>query len=116
MDKDKQKLLDIYKGLDDTSRRSLLDFAAFLSHQEQAPQPELAPVEPQHIEPKENESVIQAVKRLSASYPMLDKAKLLNDTSALMMAHTVQGREREEVIVELEEVFRQHYQNYLEDR
>ena len=41
---------------------------------------------------------------------MLDKATLLNDTSRLMTEHILQGRDKIEVIDELETLFLQHYQ------
>jgi hypothetical protein len=49
------------------------------------------------------------MKRLSATYHMLDKSKLLNETSALMAQHVMQGRPAHEVIDELEVVFELHY-------
>jgi hypothetical protein len=45
---------------------------------------------------------------------MLDKAKLLNETSALMAQHVMQGRPAEEVIDELEIVFEMHYRRYAD--
>jgi len=52
------------------------------------------------------ESVVKAVKRLRATYPMLDVRKLLNETSSLMTQHVMQGRDKIEVIEELEILFR----------
>ncbi len=56
-----------------------------------------------------DETVVKAVKRLRATYPMLDARKLLNQTSELMTQHVIQGREKTEVIEELEVLFRSHY-------
>jgi len=39
---------------------------------------------------------------------------LLNETSSLMTQHIVQGRDAVEVIDDLETLFDQHYQNYLQ--
>jgi hypothetical protein len=113
---DSQRLAAIFKQLDSDAKQSLLDYAEFLqsklssndAQQEQPQVPKLIPSPP-------DESVIQAVKRLSASYPMLDKGKLLNDTSVLVTEHTLQGRERTEVIADLEVVFQRHYQQYVEE-
>jgi hypothetical protein len=44
---------------------------------------------------------------------MLDKAKMLNETSALMAQHIMQGRDAEEVIDELEQVFATHYERLV---
>ena len=41
---------------------------------------------------------------------MLDKAKLLNDTSGLVTQHIMQRRPHIEVIDELEAIFIRHYQ------
>ncbi len=60
------------------------------------------------------ETVVKAVKRLRATYPMLDARKLLNQTSELMTQHIVQGREAIEVIEELEILFRTHYEKLTE--
>ena len=62
------------------------------------------------------ESVIAAIKRLSATYPMLDKGKVFNDTSSLMSQHIIQGREAVEVIDELEALFQQEYNDFVKDR
>lgn len=59
------------------------------------------------------ESVVKAVKRLRATYPMLDARKLLNDTSALMTQHVMQGRDKIEVIEELEVLFRTNYEKLV---
>ena len=110
-----KQLVNLYEKLSAGARQSLLDYAEFLlAKQQQSPEATKL-LEPEPIEPREGESVIQAIKRLSASYHMLDKGKLLNDTSMLMSEHTLQGREREEVIAELEVVFKQHYQRYLDE-
>jgi hypothetical protein len=53
---------------------------------------------------------MQALKRLSATYPMLDRKKLLDATSTLVMQHLVVGRGKVEVIDELEIVFRREYE------
>lgn len=44
---------------------------------------------------------------------MLDRSKLLNETSALMAQHVMQGRSAVEVIDELEVVFQTHYEKVL---
>jgi 2-polyprenyl-6-hydroxyphenyl methylase / 3-demethylubiquinone-9 3-methyltransferase len=60
------------------------------------------------------ESVVKAIKRLMATYPMLARDKLLNDTSALMTQHVVHKRPAVEIIDELEAssgvITRQHLQ------
>jgi hypothetical protein len=113
--RESKQLLGLYEQLSGESRQSLVDFAEFLLSRQQPSLENTGPIEPEYIPPRQGETVIQAIKRLSASYHMLDKGKLLNDTSALMTEHTLQGRDRDEVIEELEVVFKQHYQRYLEE-
>lgn len=102
-----KRLLKLFRELSEEQQRTLLSFAEFLASQgEQAPR-EIP--EPEAIPRPEGESVVKAMKRLSATYHMLDKSKLLNETSALMAQHVMQGRPAEEVIDELEVVFEMHY-------
>lgn len=67
-------------------------------------------LEPVDIPRPQDETVVRAIKRLRASYPMLDAAKLLPETSELMTQHAMGGRDRVAVIDELELVFRRHYE------
>ncbi|CUQ67010.1 conserved protein of unknown function [Candidatus Nitrospira inopinata] len=53
--------------------------------------------------------MVKGVKRLAQTYPLLDKSKMLNDISAPVMQHVIQGRDAMEVIDELEIVFQRHY-------
>lgn len=109
---DRQRLLDLYGRLDPAGRETLLSFAEFLI--ERAVPGEVAtaaerPV-PVEIPRPSQESVIAAIRRLSASFHMLDKSLLLHETSELVTAHIMQGRPAAEVIDELEVVFRRHYE------
>jgi len=102
-----KKLLNAYRQLTDTDKQTLEKFADFLANNSEA---ELQPLaEPVLQEAKSGETVVGALKRLSASYPMLDKSIMLNKTSALMAQHVLQGRAKEEVIPELEVVFVEQY-------
>lgn len=104
---EKKRLSHIFQQLPKTHQQTLLSFAEFLHARLPKPSPE---PEPELLPRPPNESVILAIKRLSKSYPMLDKATLLNDTSRLMTEHILQGRDKIEVIDELETLFLQHYQ------
>ncbi|KRT53656.1 hypothetical protein [endosymbiont of Ridgeia piscesae] len=109
-------LLKLFNELDEAGRRSLLDYAEFLqtrTSQETMAEPEPEPLlEPKLIPRPENESVVKAIKRLSASFSMLPREALFNETSSLMMAHVMQGRSAPDVIDELEALFEAHYQKY----
>ncbi|MBD3671708.1 MAG: Crp/Fnr family transcriptional regulator [Gammaproteobacteria bacterium] len=107
-------LLTLIERLSQENQKSLQDYAEFLLSKQVDTEVEPTLQEPEPIAAAEDETVIQAIKRLSRSYYMLDKDKLLNETSVLVTEHTLQGRPREEVVADLEELFRQHYQRYQE--
>lgn len=110
-----ENLLKLFRALPVGDQASLLAFAEFLHGRAGGVAPvrierEPAPIpEPVEIPRPEAESVVKAVKRLAQTYPMLDKSKMLNDTSTLVMQHVIQGRDAAEVIDELEIVFQRHY-------
>jgi len=110
--RDKGRRLEAAFGrLPSAQQEMVLEFAEYLleRHGEDAP-----PQEPQWIERPEDESVIGAIKRLRLTYPMLDPSVLLPQTSELMSQHLTGGREAEEIIDELERMFRSHF-NQLQE-
>ncbi|OOC10373.1 hypothetical protein [Thioalkalivibrio halophilus] len=117
-----EAIAEVAARLSEADRTSLLKFARFLESQGDGageesgdiaagsePEPAGVP-EPEPIPRPEGESVIKAMRRLTATYYMLDRGKLLNEASSLMAQHVMQGREASEVIDELETVFWSHYQ------
>ncbi len=107
----KQQLLTAYKQLSQQQQTTLVAFAEFLVYQHQQQRPsKVAIPEPKVIEKPANESVIKAIKRLSASYFMVDTDSLMNPVSDLMLQHTLKGRDKVEVITELEQLFEASYQ------
>ena len=110
MTKRQDQLLDCFNQLAPALQQSLLDYAAFLAAQAPASSTTASVPEPEVIPRPAEESVVAAIKRLSASYFMLDKPELLNETSLLMSQHVLQGREARAVIDELEALFDRHYQ------
>jgi len=113
LNKSEKQLLNLYRDLPKAARNNLLDFAAFLAER-YPPQTQVAK-EPLEIPRPTEESVIAAVKRLSATYPMLNKDTMLHDTSALVTQHLIQGRDAMVVIDELENIFRQGYESMQND-
>lgn len=120
---DHQRLLSLFEMLSAADQGSLLSFAEFLAQRDSADVPVAAtpaqsepePVpEPESLSRPENERVVAAVKRLSKSYFMLDKRKMLGVTSDLMTQHILQGREAAEVIDEMEALFQEQYRKLLE--
>ena len=121
-----KKLIHYFSLLSEGHKELVLEFMEFLgSRYPNASHPE-APVEaksepgnipePILIPRPESESVIAAIKRLSQSYPMLNKEKLFDKTSSLMTAHIMQGRDVVEVIDEIELVFKDQHEGYLKDK
>lgn len=105
-------LLKYFRALDPVQQQSALDYLSFLASRPS----QLAAVDlpqPVDIERPAEESVVKAIKRLRATYPMLEPNKLLNDTSNQMTRHMIHSVPAVEVVDELERVFRQHYETYI---
>lgn len=113
MKKSKKKLLEYYQVLPDDAAKQLLDFAEFLASRYQTVINEISL--PENIERPEKESVVAAVRRLSATYPMVNKDTLLDKTASLVTQHMIQGRDAVTVIDELESIFRENYLALVED-
>lgn len=115
---DREKLLACYNALSSEDRNALLKFAQFLRQQAEdgAVGDGEGPVtlEPTPMPKPENETVVGAIKRLSASYHMLDKSDLLTETSSLMTSHIMHGRDAKEVIEELEALFIRYHAAFVE--
>ena len=108
-----KELLNNYRQLNPAQQQTAREFLAFLSAR---PQEFIAKDAPQPVEiPRpEEEGVVKAIKRLRATYPMLEPNKLLHDTSNQMSRHMIHSVPAVEVIDELERVFRQHYEAHIE--
>jgi hypothetical protein len=107
--KTEQRLREILGELPEAQARALLEYAEFLAARYSGPKEVTAPLD---IPRPQKESVVKAIKRLGATYPMVDRAKMLNETSVLMTQHVISGREAAEVIDELEILFRRHYEKF----
>ncbi|MCB1760504.1 MAG: hypothetical protein KDI68_12085 [Gammaproteobacteria bacterium] len=118
MPADQRALLECYQRLDQKGRETLQAFAEFLAERnegsgQEPQQGDAAPRTPRSIPRPRKESVIGAIKRLSETYPMIDRADLLTETSSLMSAHIMHGRNAHEIIDDLEALFDNHYKKYL---
>jgi len=118
-----KRLTEIAQRLPAAQAAALLEFAEFLlwrhgndSAEESRSAPAVEIPAPLDIPRPAEESVVKAVKRLRATYPMLDARKLLNETSAILTQHVMQGRDKIEVIEELEILFRSHYERVAGDK
>lgn len=113
MTAEERKLLQHFRSLSLEQQHTLTDFAAFLAARAEAsPARQPAPAQPIPIARPQTESVVKAIKRLTATYPMLDRAKLLHETASYMQQHLLQGKPAVEVIDELEVVFQRHYERF----
>lgn len=113
MKKSTKKLLEFYRELPDEAAQQLLDFAEFLALRHKVEVKDISL--PKKIVRPDNESVVIAVKRLSATYPMLNKDKLLDETASLVSQNLLQGRDAVEVIDELEVIFFKQYEILVEE-
>ncbi|HEB85734.1 MAG TPA: Crp/Fnr family transcriptional regulator [Gammaproteobacteria bacterium] len=132
-----QRLREILCSLPEAEADSLLDYAEFLLMR--APQKQLLQtlssaaagasmaglssmpvplseaepainIEPANIPRPETETIIGAVKRLSETYHMLSKDKMLHETADLVGQSMMGTRDTVDVIDDLERVFRRYYE------
>ena len=107
-----KKALQLFRALDASQRQTAISFMAFLATQ-MSERKLQEPIKPELIPRPKEESVVKAIKRLRASYPMLDQNQLFHVTSEKMMGHLMHGKTAPDVIDELETLFLQKYQAYL---
>ena len=120
--KEKQ-LIRYYSSLNISDKETLLAFAEFLSSRDlnesfddkdnnnKNINNDVNHIIPLQIERPKNETVIKAIKRLTVTYPMVEKEKLLHSISDLITAHMMQGKKAEIVIDELEGLFFNEYES-----
>ena len=119
MDAAEQQLIRIFRRLDAADRATLYAFGEFLAQRGGAvvePPPAPAAAEPgvipdpEPIERPASETVVGALKRLSRTYPMLDKSQMLSATSDLIRPRASQDVSQAAGAIDaLEEIFREHY-------
>ena len=98
--------------LSDEHQQSVVDFANFLVDRYKLAAVTNSDLQPEEIERPSEETVVGAIKRLKQTYYMLDTDALLNQTSALMGQHLLQGRDATSVIDDLQALFRTQYEEY----
>ena len=108
MKRNEKDLLKCLRALPAEQQETLFAFAEFLvARTRETPQEYGAPAS---IPRPEEEKVVQAIKRLRLTYPMLDHGALLHEISEHMTQHLMLGKPAAEVIDALEQVFRQRYE------
>lgn len=93
-------------------RELLLEYAEFIGTRHVRPVTQT----PLDIPRPDQETVIAAIRRLSETYPMLDRTPLLSEASGLMAQHVMHAIPAAQVIDELERVFQTQYQAFLARR
>ena len=110
-----QQLVKFFRQLAAADQLTIMAFAEFLAARSSpgsvavSSEPLVIP-EPEAIERPPGESVVAALKRLSKTYPMLDKTEMLGATSDLVATNIMQRTDTTIVVDELEEIFRSHYE------
>ncbi|MGB8436821.1 MAG: hypothetical protein WCE38_21450 [Burkholderiales bacterium] len=94
------RLVAVLEQLDETGRRTLVEYAEFLvSRRKVQANPPIVAARPP------GETVLQAIKRLNRSYSGLRRAALMQPVGELLSQHMVDGRAAEEVIEDLEALY-----------
>ena len=109
-----QVLLKAFHQMTPTARRTLVEFADFLSQRHPVvttPDSEQPLQVPRPVE----ESVIAAIRRLARTYPMLDSANVFSAATTLMTRHVMGQQAAVEVIDELEVMFKARYDDLYRD-
>ena len=115
--KQEREIIKLYKSLSTTDQQAFIAFGEFLQSRKDSLEidgksnDDTIVNEPVEIPRPKEESVIKAIKRLSATYPMVDKENILHPISDLMTSHMISGRSAPEVIDDLQDVFYKEYQS-----
>ena len=113
MSRNKKSLIEIFETLDAERQASLFDFAEFLQSKGNLVSKEIG--EPVDIARPDKETVVGAIKRLKATYPMIESMKVFSSASELMTDHMVKGRDAVEVVDEMERIFEDFYAEMLRE-
>lgn len=112
-DDSEARLLAIFRALEADDRHALQAYAEFLAVRGGMRATDAAVTV--NAEPgPEGETVVMAIKRLTHTYPMIERRKLIGRTSELMAQHALQGRAAVEIIAELEVVFEEHFRKTVQ--
>ena len=107
---EEKRLRKLYRDMSSHDQATLMRFAEFLAGSPTIlAEPMTEFPTPESIPRPEQESVVKAIKRLTATYPMVPRERLLNETASLMTAHVIHGKSAAVVVDELEIMFEQHY-------
>ena len=92
---EQRRLLSVFDKLDPSARAMLLAFAEFLGQRQTTPDTipadDATPPQPKSIERPVKESVVKAIRRLSETYYMLERERLLEDSNFPAVAYLFTG-------------------------
>lgn len=117
-----QNLIKLFKQLNNINQASVLSFAEFLSANSgnqlsdnscDKREPEELK-KPLYILRPEDEKVLFAIKRLSATYSMIKTSAVFDQAAKLMSDHMLHGKDAKLIIDELELLFSEHYEVYCQ--
>jgi hypothetical protein len=100
-------LAKLFDALDERDRGTLFALAEHLAARGAS-----APLAPVITLRPEGETVMQAVRRLNRSYPMLERRTLMQPVGALVSAHMLDGRPAADTIDALETLFAARYREH----
>lgn len=111
--KSASELAELYDSLNEQARQSLSDYAGYLAATTTPVVKEILP--PAEISRPEEETVVGAIKRLKATYHMVESMSVFSKASSLMTEHMINGRDAMEVIDEMEVLFEQAYRDLTDE-
>ncbi len=107
-------LLKAFRQMTPTARGMLVEFADYLSRRHPAAVPPVSD-QPLQMQRPVEESVIEAIRRLSKTYPMIESGNVFSEATALMARHVMGQQAAVEVIDELEAMFEARYDDLQRD-
>ncbi|MFK5986610.1 MAG: hypothetical protein QM479_14465 [Pseudomonadota bacterium] len=108
----KKILLSVFGQLDEAEQSNIVSYAEFLLSKSMESRDPATLEKPQDIKRPEDEKVVMAIKRLSKTYPMINKSGVLDQAAKLMTDHMLHGKEAISVIDELQSLFLAQYEKY----
>lgn len=112
-DQEQKKLLAAWRLLEKEERRTVRLFAEFLTQQTEHNRKSTPPPDaPLTIPKPKKESAVFALKRLKQTYPMIEADLALLDEASQLLLKKIMGSTDEEVIDELEQLFKRRYQTW----
>jgi hypothetical protein len=119
LNEQERNLLAYFRKLAQQDAHALLRYAAFLAGEQHSAAtknisdtPVAIPQPLKTLRP-EKERVVDALKRLSAAYPMLDSKQLFDKASTLVAQHVMFGKPANVVIDDIEKLFAEEYARFV---